>query len=159
MREVILHHSLTKDGSVVDYTAIRNYHINTNGWRDIGYHYLLEKMPDGKPTILKGRMENETGAHTLGHNEAIGICIVGNYDITELPDDLYMLLVDLLDELNKNHNGIYVMGHNEYSDKSCPGKNFPLAILKSKYPRTRVETEILTKRELKDILLNITKGL
>jgi hypothetical protein len=78
----IVHHS---DGNYDPNTnwaaavkAIWNYHVNSNGWCDVGYNYLI--APNGQ--IFEGRAggENVVGAHFCGKNSrTMGICIIGNY--------------------------------------------------------------------------------
>lgn len=132
---IILHHSLTEDGQTVNWQAICKYHIETNGWNDVGYHYGLERIGD-KYEILKGRMDNETGAHCLGFNDkSIGICLIGNYDITPPSMEQYALLAKLVHSLM----GIYgikndkIIGHFESYGlldkpiaKTCPGSRFSM---------------------------------
>jgi hypothetical protein len=66
--------------------AIWDFHVNSNGWSDIGYNWLI--APDG--TIFKGRSwlngdQNVLGAHTCGCNSnKLGICLLGNFT-NELP--------------------------------------------------------------------------
>lgn len=133
---VVLHHSLTKDGEVVDFSAIKRFHINTRGWRDIGYHYVIE-MVNGEPRTFKGRPEGTIGAHTLGYNHFLGICIVGNYDKDEVPKELLLELYKLLDDIRDRYGEIIIHGHNEYSTKTCPGKKFPLNEIKEMYREKR----------------------
>ena len=123
---VIIHHSLTKDGKIVDWDGIKRYHMREKGWSDIGYHCGVERI-NGVLTALTGRPLNMTGAHCLGHNDTIGICIVGNYDLAPPDDDMlryaanitagYLRMFELPIET--------VHMHNEYAAKSCPGKRFP----------------------------------
>ncbi len=86
---IVIHHTLTKDGKVVNWEAIRNYHKNERGWKDIGYHFGIEKI--GKHyEILVGRGLDMPGAHAIGVNQnSIGIAIVGNFD-QEIPDRILL---------------------------------------------------------------------
>lgn len=132
---IIVHHSLTPDGVTVSYNAIRDYHIRVNGWREIGYHYLLELVGE-EYAIFKGRMDNESGAHCLGFNDnSIGICLVGNFDHAPPPPTQ----VALLRKLCRSLMDIYgikmenVLGHREtYQvrgvpvEKTCPGSAFSM---------------------------------
>jgi hypothetical protein len=57
--------------------GMRNYHINTNGWGDIGHHLAL--MPDGK--WVTGRPFNKTPASIKEWNTgALAVEMVGNFD-------------------------------------------------------------------------------
>lgn len=130
INKIILHHSLTKDQQVVDFDAIKRYHINTNKWADIGYHYLIE-LVGNEYKILKGRDENTAGVHTSGQNaNSIGICCVGNFDETVPPDAQLNKLVELIKDIYSRHGILPIHGHNEYSTKSCPGIKFPMQKVK-----------------------------
>ena len=96
---IVLHHSLSRDShTTLDWASIRRWHVDHNGWRDIGYHFGVERIkPNSVYEILVGRMPNETGAHCThaGMNrKSIGICAVGDYD-TIIPSD------KLLEKLRK----------------------------------------------------------
>lgn len=43
------------------------------GWSGIGYHWVIERSGE----LKEGRKESQTGAHTLGHNKEIGLCLCG----------------------------------------------------------------------------------
>jgi len=133
--KIVVHHSLTADGPTVSWNAIRDYHVNVNGWKDIAYHYGIEQIGD-RFDILKGRMDNEVGAHCIGFNEnSLGICLVGNFDAAPPP----AAQVDLLRKLCRSLMEIYgikadgVLGHREtYTlrgvpvEKTCPGSSFSM---------------------------------
>lgn len=73
---IILHHSLTKDNQTVSWGAIKDYHVNINGWSDNGYHFGIEMMR-GNVEILMGRMTDDIGAHCRGYNsDSIGIVLL-----------------------------------------------------------------------------------
>lgn len=122
---IIIHHSATKDGTAKDFNAIKNYHMNTLGWRDIGYNWIVEKV-NGVATVIQGRVENISGAHTKGMNaKSIGICVVGNYDKDNLPSDLYAELVELITDIRSRYGNLPLKKHSDYANKTCPGLNFP----------------------------------
>jgi hypothetical protein len=142
---IVIHHSLTKDGDVNDWDAIRRYHVEVNGWRDIGYQLGVE-MYDGNLTVQTGRRMNERGAHTkeAGMNrKSIGICVVGNYDLEPPPLSYLFLLRDLCWNVMVNWGIRHdrVIGHRDAGMlagfdwrkgqfKSCPGVMFPMAGLR-----------------------------
>lgn len=123
----ILHHSLTRDSGTVSWGAIRNYHVNHNGWSDIGYHFGIENLR-GQTEIVCGRMPDKRGVHCRGHNRnSIGICFVDNFDLAPPSEEKWNAGVKLVKYLIKIYNIQDVKGHREYnSRKSCPGKFFDL---------------------------------
>ena len=58
----------------IDAETIRDWHVNGNGWSDIGYHYVIKR----NGLVEAGRPVSISGAHAKGHNaDSIGICLVG----------------------------------------------------------------------------------
>ncbi len=130
---IILHHSLTKDGSTVNWNAIRKYHLS-KGWNDIGYHFGIEKI-GSRYEVLTGRMMTVKGAHTKGHNQdSIGICLVGNFDEVKPPKEQWELAVELVSSLCEilfiTRESVYT--HNDFASyKTCAGKKFNLRLFRS----------------------------
>ncbi|EDY47753.1 peptidoglycan recognition protein I-beta [Streptomyces clavuligerus] len=73
----------SRTGFTVHYSAgpptqtprqIQNYHMDSRGWDDIGYNFLVDR--DGR--IYEGRGWTVEGAHATGHNTShIGVCFIG----------------------------------------------------------------------------------
>lgn len=127
---IILHHSLTKDSRTVSWGAIRDYHTRVLGWRDIGYHAGIELVGTNYEIFL-GRMFNDTGAHTHGLNSvALGVCFIGNFDISPVPTEQWkqgVKLVKLLKDIFEIPI-LHIQGHRDYASyKSCPGKKFDVS--------------------------------
>ena len=128
INKIILHCSDTPKGKHFDIDEIRRWHVEGNGWDDIGYHYLI--YLDG--SIHKGRPLNIMGAHTRGQNKnSIGICYVGgasnikNKNKKFPPEDTRTpqqkeSLFKLIDELMCTYKGATLHGHNEFANKACP---------------------------------------
>lgn len=74
---IILHCSGTPEGKSLSFEACKRDHIKNRGFKDIGYHYYVER--DG--TLHEGRPLEEIGAHCRLHNtHSIGICYEGGLD-------------------------------------------------------------------------------
>lgn len=120
--EIIVHCSATEAGKDFKAADIRRWHIEGNGWKDIGYHYVIDI--DG--TIEVGRPIDQAGAHTTNHNKTtIGICYVGGL-WNGKPKDTRTLkqqaaMVQLIRSLKVCFPTIKkVSGHRDYSNKACP---------------------------------------
>lgn len=135
IQKILIHHSLTKDQTVVDWPAIRRYHIETNGWDDIGYHWGIENV-NGAIVLQKGRPENVPGAHTIGMNDkSLGICVVGNYDLAVPSETVLNRLADLCALKCKEYHlrPEDIEPHHKYASyKTCPGSMFPMERLRDK---------------------------
>ncbi len=134
VKKIIIHHSASVDGKTQNWGQIRRYHTQQRGWLDIGYHYGIE-LVDYDYEIMLGRFENESGAHCPGqNNEALGICVVGNFEKTPVPDEQWGKTLKLVRQLMKNHkltkNDIY--GHRDFKATACPGKYFDMKKFKGK---------------------------
>lgn len=74
IKEVILHCTATVADKELSVKTIRKWHVEGNGWADIGYHFVIHQ--DG--TIERGRHIKKIGAHTWGNNYgSIGVAYVG----------------------------------------------------------------------------------
>ena len=63
-----------------DISVIRKWHVDENGWGDVGYHYFIKK----NGTIQKGRNLEFTPSSQKGHNSrTISICLHGKERFTE----------------------------------------------------------------------------
>lgn len=53
-------------------------HVNTNGWADIGYNWLIDR----NGVIYEGRGDGIRGAHFSCMNQSTtGICLIGNFEL------------------------------------------------------------------------------
>ncbi|MFG2920168.1 N-acetylmuramoyl-L-alanine amidase [Streptomyces sp. NPDC048305] len=88
VKAVFVHHTAqTNAYSCADSAAIvrglHAYHVQSNGWKDLGYNFVVDKCG----TIFEGRKGGVDravmGAHTYGFNrETAGIAVIGMYTDT-----------------------------------------------------------------------------
>jgi hypothetical protein len=139
----IVHHSAGTNSSS-DWPAvvrsIWDYHVNTNGWSDIGYNWLVD--PNG--VIYQGRGwvngdDEVQGAHFCGTNSnTMGVCVMGNFEEVSPTSDAQASLEELLawksDENNidptarqyHSSSGVdlyTISGHRDGCSTLCPGEN------------------------------------
>ena len=119
---IAIHHSLTKQGlGGSNAEGYARYHVQTNGWPSIGYHYVIE--PDG---TIKWCNDIETRAYHVGdhNNYAVGICLTGDFRTEKPTAAQEESLRNLVNGLKKTYSHLkYVKGHSEFSGyewKACP---------------------------------------
>lgn len=122
---IVVHCTGTEEGKDVTVQAIRNYHVNHNGWRDIGYHYVIYR--DG--SLHEGRDVNISGGHARGYNSnSIGIVYVGGCPKGHLGQSKdtrtaaqKATLVRLLKDMRRMYPQARIVGHKDLNKTSCPG--------------------------------------
>lgn len=113
MIKVVIHCSDSPQGRGDNAETIHRWH-KERGFDGIGYHYVI--LEDG--TIENGRPNFWSGAHARGHNDAIGICLMG---IDSFTPAQFISLETLLKE--KGYNANEIVGHYMVSSKTCPNFN------------------------------------
>lgn len=113
----------------LDWAGIVDYHVNdpSRKYDYVGYHLGIERVK-GHLVYCPGRPLFREGAHCWGMNwKALGIAIVGNYDL-EPPDNyLYFAVAEACKYSILRYPKITVdriFGHNKFSTKTCPGLKF-----------------------------------
>jgi N-acetylmuramoyl-L-alanine amidase len=74
---IVIHCAQTTPEMDTRAADIRRWHVQENGWADIGYHLVIGR--DGK--LEAGRPLHTIGAHVAGYNNrSVGICLAGGCD-------------------------------------------------------------------------------
>ena len=76
---IVVHCTGTEEGKDVSVQAIRNYHVNHNGWRDIGYHYVIYRDGTVHDGVRPGYEEARIGVFEdkLGGLPGLGLGSLG----------------------------------------------------------------------------------
>lgn len=121
INQIIIHHSASKCLSVDEYLPIlKHQHIVVNGWKFIGYHYLIDYFGN----VFHSRPDSFVGAHCYGHNlDSIGICFIGNYNKDLLTDPQKSSFKTLYSELEFFFGDLAIQPHCSYRNTLCPGSN------------------------------------
>ncbi len=139
---IVIHHSGTKKGNAAIFDK---WHRESNHWEGIGYDFVIGNgngSGNGQVEVTFRWRDQIAGAHCGGtprnwaNEDAIGICLVGDFSITAPTSWQMQSLVKLIRFLQRQYSipKSRIYGHRNtpgYPGKtSCPG-NFPMARLKS----------------------------
>jgi len=142
-KAVVIHHSATETGSVA---SIDYYHRKYNGWDGIGYHFLIGNgngSGNGQVESTFRWREQRTGAHcktdesNWANENAIGICLVGNFENSRPTNAQMVSLMNLLRFLTERYDipVSRIYGHNttpgHSTNTNCPGRYFPMSYVKN----------------------------
>jgi len=162
VKKIIIHHTATTsalDDPKQTINDIYYYHAITRGWGDIGYNYII----DTEGRIYEGRYGGEKviGGHASKYNNgSIGIAVLGNYEVNELPKKVIFSMSQFIAQKARIHNikpdgySVFrgqnlpnIIGHKDVGATACPGIN-----LYSKLPIIRkLAVEAQTVKKVKFI--------
>ena len=139
---VIIHHSDTKKGNVAIFDK---WHREGKHWEGVGYDFVIgngTNSSNGQVEVTYRWRQQKTGAHCGGtpgnwaNKNAVGICLVGDFNRTAPTNKQMQSLVKLVRFLQKRYkipkSRIYGHGTTPGAHPTdCPGKKFPMARLKS----------------------------
>jgi hypothetical protein len=102
LRFAVVHHtagtnSYTRAQSAAIVRGIQLYHVQGNGWHDLGYNFLVDKYGQVFEGRYGGIDKPVVGAHAEGFNTgSVGVAVLGNYGglgITQAAADALVKLV------------------------------------------------------------------
>lgn len=139
-KSIIVHHSATKNGNAEIYDRAHRRRGMENG---LAYHFVIGNGIDsgeGEIEIGPRWQKQLPGGHVKDSRinlTGIGICLVGNFEITRPSRRQLLAFTQLMDRLlgevtpRVNH----FAGHRDIRGEQtvCPGKNFPLAAMHARY--------------------------
>ncbi len=138
---IVIHHSATETGNAAIFDRM---HREENHWDGVGYDFVIGNGTDsgnGEVEVTFRWRQQVAGAHCGGtpdnwaNVDAVGICLVGNFDYTQPTAEQMQSLSQLVRFLQKRY-GIRterIYGHNSTPGAhvtDCPGKNSPLPALR-----------------------------
>ncbi|MFQ5686263.1 MAG: peptidoglycan recognition family protein [Candidatus Scalindua sp.] len=131
---VVLHHSATDEGNA---RRFDRYHREIRKWSEgLAYHFVIGNgngSGNGEIEVGDRWKKQIHGAHTANmdlNRIAIGICLVGNFELDNKPTNNQLeSLISLVNYVSKRYNipKSNIIMHNQVVQKgtACPGKNFP----------------------------------
>jgi N-acetyl-anhydromuramyl-L-alanine amidase AmpD len=130
INKIIVHQTDSEDMGAFSPYYTASYHVNTNDWAGIGYHYYI--IDDG--SIYQTNSDDLISYHASGINtDSLGVAITGDHrceldadNYTVINQEKYNALVFTLAKLSNRYNLSVdnILGHTETgSPKSCPNLN------------------------------------
>ncbi|MGI8907688.1 MAG: N-acetylmuramoyl-L-alanine amidase [Candidatus Sumerlaeaceae bacterium] len=169
---VTIHHTAaSSDYQVVDHTGCsarvrdhQNYHMDVNGWCDIGYNFLVCKHGG----IFEGREGSISsyprGAHDGINCPGLGVCCMGYFHPTvndvptpEMLNSTSNLIAWQWDKNGRqpfgtgNYGGPVeniIGGHRDVSATACPGDGFYIPYIGTDPNAGQVRNDVCTKQDL-----------
>jgi hypothetical protein len=142
---IVVHHSA---GEVGGANSFGKYH-KSKGWDELGYHFVIgngSESGDGEIEVGPRWSSQKHGAHAKTpdnkYNEhGIGICLVGNFDVSRPSPKQMAALTKLVAYLADQYrvSQANIIGH-KMTGKStdCPGTNLDIAQVRAAVSRARL---------------------
>ena len=131
---IVIHHSATTTGGA----AAFNKEHKAKGWDELGYHFVIGNgtdTRDGQVEVGSRWPRQKWGAHAKTPDNrfndfGIGVCLVGNFDISRPSDEQMKSLSKLVAHLMKTYRipADRVVGHGDTGRATmCPGRMLSVA--------------------------------
>lgn len=140
-RVMVIHHSAGA-GQAIDtlseqraaMRAIQRFHMDTNGWQDIGYLGVVfqpyGRLSRARAFVGRG-WDQDThsivralpAAQTGANSGTIPICVVGNFEHEQLRRATRGRLVEIAKHVKREHGVTHLCGHRDFGGTACPGDN------------------------------------
>lgn len=135
---IVAHHSAIKYGNAKVYDRAHRKRGMQNG---LAYHFIIGNgidSGDGEIEIGPRWEKQLLGGHVRNYQvnlTGIGICMVGNFEVTHPSRRQLAAFTQLVDWLTGEvlAKKIRFAGHKDIEQNLCPGKNFPLAAMHARY--------------------------
>ena len=125
---IVIHCSATPPTMDIGVEKIREWHVDDNGWDDVGYHFIITRSG----VLQKARPEEMQGSHARAVNgTSLGICLVGGSNASgdwenNFTDAQFVSLKSLILDLIKRYEIKKIIGHYQVDDKKeCPSFKVP----------------------------------
>ena len=113
---IVIHHTVSPPDRTID--SIAQYHVNSNDWPGIGYHYVI----NGIGEIFQTNHLNTVSYHVGDHNDdTIGIALQGDFTDNPPTDEQLKSTKQLIIHLRGLLTGTDVKPHRELTATQCPG--------------------------------------
>jgi hypothetical protein len=142
VKRIAVHHTDTANNDpnpAATVRAIYAFHVQGNGWNDIGYNFLIDQQGN----VYEGRYarnyngaaptgENEAGQHVIGahvsnnNTGSVGISLLGSFESVAPTNAQQAALEKMIawegdrHELDTTSSSV-VMGHRDLGQSACPG--------------------------------------
>lgn len=129
---IVIHHTASNGENRIN--DIAKIHLVQNRWSKIAYHYFI----DNDNNVYQLLPESESAPHSYHrNNDAIAVCIAGNFSTREVPADKLAVLAELIKKIMKENNipAENVLRHCDIPDNhtECCGKNFNIEHFRKEY--------------------------
>jgi len=125
---LVIHCSATPATMDIGVETIKKWHVDENGWDDVGYHHVIRRCG----TLEPARPEEYQGAHAIKANfRSIAICLIGGINHkneweNNFTNDQFVTLKALLLHLTKKYKIKKIIGHYQVEPKKeCPSFKVP----------------------------------
>jgi hypothetical protein len=138
---IVIHHSATPTGGAAAFDRMHR----AKGWDELGYDFVIGNgtdTRDGQIEVGPRWPVQKHGAHTKTpdnryNEQGIGICLVGNFDLTNPTNEQMKSVTRLVAFLMQKYNipPDRVLGHGQAKPTDCPGRYMSVAEVRRRSSR------------------------